>query len=124
MQVLQEYLSTGSGLNLWKAYENNSCDLTIQLRDKLVKEIIQYHIDNKIFMHETDFMQITNEICSTFVKETANTYFNGNGKYPSGRLYNTYKNSASKLRKIGLFPREKRLKRARLTPDIPEGNFK
>lgn len=33
------------------------------MREKLIKDIIQFHIDNNIFMHEHDFARITGQIC-------------------------------------------------------------
>lgn len=66
-------------------------------------------------MHHNEFDDVTNQICSKFSKEEAAYYYlNTNTRWPSGRLYNHYKNCVSKLRKRNLFPREKSAKMKRV----------
>lgn len=94
-----------------QSYNNNNKNLAAPMRDKLIKDIVNHYIENNVFMHDWDYQSISNSICETFESEHKTLYYCRMGKYPSGRLFNTYKNSSARLRKAGLFPSKKKAKK-------------
>lgn len=68
LQSVQNYLHT-NGKCVQNEYVQNKNQLPPLMRDKLIKDVIQYYIENKLFMHHNDFEELAIEICEAFTNE-------------------------------------------------------
>lgn len=76
MQNLEKYLLSSRDKLVKRSFTDNNEILPIPARDQLIKDIIQFHIENQIFMHDKEFSNIINQICTTFETESRQTYYN------------------------------------------------
>lgn len=130
------FLNTATGKNILPEYYKNHENLTSNHREYICIHSIKHYIESGQFMHNREFELITNQICSKFPNEDKvfinlieyllnwnvlyfqniyiiqTFYFDNSGTKNTGRLYNKYKNSAAKLRKSNLFPKEKCFKKS------------